>query len=85
MSRHPRTSTEPASACRRPGAVAVTVAVNVTDWPNFDGFADDVSGGRRVRLLHFLVHAGRRAPVEARIAAVDRRDGVMAHRQRRRS
>src|SRR5207244_4218516 len=26
-----------------PGAVAVTVAVNVTLWPNTDGFADDVS------------------------------------------
>ena len=26
-----------------PGAVAVTVAVNVTLWPNTDGLADDVS------------------------------------------
>jgi hypothetical protein len=26
-----------------PGAFTVTVAVNVTDWPNFDGFADEIS------------------------------------------
>ena len=26
-----------------PGACTVTVAVNVTDWPNFDGFADEVT------------------------------------------
>ena len=26
-----------------PGAVAVSVAVNVTDWPNTDGFADALS------------------------------------------
>jgi hypothetical protein len=26
-----------------PGATAVTVAVNVTDCPNTDGFADEVS------------------------------------------
>src|SRR5436190_3258483 len=26
-----------------PGAVAVTVAVKVTDWPNTDGFAEDVT------------------------------------------
>ena len=27
-------------ACRAPGALAVTVAVNVTDWPNTDGLAE---------------------------------------------
>ena len=26
-----------------PGACTVTVAVNVTDCPNFEGFADDVT------------------------------------------
>ena len=26
-----------------PGATTVTVAVNVTDWPNLDGFADGLS------------------------------------------
>ena len=26
-----------------PGATPETVAVNVTDWPNTDGFADDVT------------------------------------------
>ena len=25
-----------------PGEFTVTVAVNVTDWPNFDGLAEDV-------------------------------------------
>ena len=38
-----------------PGACTVTVAVNVTDCPTFDGFAEDVSAVGRVRLLHFLV------------------------------
>ena len=37
-----KNSTEPAGV-PVPGAVAVTVAVNVTDWPNFDGFADEDS------------------------------------------
>jgi hypothetical protein len=26
-----------------PGATAVTVAVNVTDWPNTDGFTDELT------------------------------------------
>jgi hypothetical protein len=26
-----------------PGAVVLTVAVNVTDWPNTDGFVDDAT------------------------------------------
>jgi hypothetical protein len=26
-----------------PGAIALTVAVNVTVWPNTDGFADEVT------------------------------------------
>jgi hypothetical protein len=34
-----------------PGAFAVTVAVNVTDWPFTDGFCEEV---RAVVLLSFL-------------------------------
>jgi hypothetical protein len=30
-------------AMPEPGALAVTVAVNVTDWPKTDGFAEDAT------------------------------------------
>ena len=37
-----KNSTEPAGM-PAPGATTFTVAVNVTDCPNFDGFADDAT------------------------------------------
>ena len=37
-----KNSTKPAGV-PVPGAVAVTFAVNVIDWPNLDGFTDDDS------------------------------------------
>ena len=37
-----KNSTEPAGV-PVPGATTLTVAVNVTDCPNFDGFADEVT------------------------------------------
>ena len=37
-----KNSTAPAEI-PAPGATTFTVAVNVTDWPNFDGFADEAT------------------------------------------
>jgi hypothetical protein len=34
-----------------PGATALTVAVNVTDWPNTDGFTDEVTAVELLALL----------------------------------
>ncbi len=38
-----------------PGAIAETVAVNVTDWPNTEGFGDDVTA---VVVLDLLTTCG---------------------------
>ena len=66
-----------------PGSCTVTVAVNVTGCPTFDGFVEDVSAVDVSAFCTSWSSGGRRARVEARIAAVDRRDVVMADRQRR--
>ena len=44
-----------------PGALTVTVAVNVTDWPKTDGLADEVSVRRRRRLVDHLAERRRGA------------------------
>ena len=65
-----------------PGACTVTVAVNVTDCPTLDGFAEEVSCGRGVRLLHFLTKRARGALVVVAIAEILRRDAVRGNGQR---
>ena len=37
-----------------PGALAVTVAVNVTDWPNTEGLAEDTTADARRILIDRL-------------------------------
>jgi hypothetical protein len=41
-----------------PGTVALTVAVNVTDWPKTDGFAEDVAAIVLLALLTTCVKVG---------------------------
>ena len=64
-----------------PGGVAETVAVNVTAWPNTDGFADDSTTMERRRLGDGLGEGPARAGRERRVTQVRRRDRVGPRRQ----
>ena len=47
-----------------PGAVAVTVAVNVTDWPKTDGFAEETTAVLVAAWFTVCVIAGEVLPVK---------------------
>ena len=59
-----------------PGDVAVTVAVNVTDWPNTDGLTDETSAVVVASWLTTWLVAVDVLVEVVRVAAVDRRDRV---------
>jgi len=57
-----------------PGATGLTVAVNVTDWPDTDGLADEVSAVVVSDLFTVCVSAAEVLVGEIAVAIVDRRD-----------
>ena len=68
-----------------PGATAAIVAVKVTAWPAIEGLADKTTDVRLgARLVDPLVDGRRGAGREVAVAAVDRRDRVVTHREPRR-
>ena len=65
-----------------PGAMAVTVAVKVTDWPKTEGFVAEVTTLVVPAWLTDWVSAAEVLVVKLRVAVVDRDDRIRAGRQR---